>query len=121
MFKNASVYINGKKLGKATGGGYTPQSNSESVFGDGEYLGETKAPTFTEITVDTVEPVGSSGIDIVQMYLSREEVNVAIATIEGDLHQLDKTTITRCEVRWTNNNATKTGAYTFRGGKPKIV
>lgn len=120
-YKHASIYIDGKKLGKATGGSYTPSSASEAQYNDDGYAGESEAPFMTEVTADTIEPIGSSGLDLTSTMLRRTYVNLAVATVENRIHQIDNMRVVRAETRWTNNNGVKTGSYTFRGGVPKIV
>jgi hypothetical protein len=119
-YKSASLWIDGKKLGKASGGTYRTTSDAQPQITNDGYQNESEAPFTSEITADTIEPVGSTGNDLYAIMLARKAVDIAVAPIEGGIYMI-KMRVINAETRWTDSNGTKTGSYTFRGGEPKRV
>ena len=120
-YRHASIYLDGRKVGKATGGTYRPSSASEAQFNDDGYAGESEAPFMTELTANTIEPVGSTGADLIAIMLRRNRVELAVTPLEGKIHQIKNVAVTAAETTWSAQNGTHTGSYTFRGPPPKLI
>ncbi len=120
-YRHASVYIDSVRAVKLTGGTYRLNSASEPVYNDNGYDGETEAPFMSEITANTAEQVGSSGLDLHTLMLRRTKLRVAVTSLEGKVHEMKDMRVTQAETTWANQNGTHTGSYTLRAGEPNIV
>jgi hypothetical protein len=120
-YRHASIFLYSKKIGKCSGGTYRLTSATEAQFNDDGYAGESEAPFMLEITANTIEQVGSSGIDVMQIMLQRKQITLTYATLEGKIHESKLCRATQCETTWSGQNGTHTGSYTFRGPPPKLV
>lgn len=120
-YRHASLFVGSVRFAKCTGGTYRPSSASEAQFNDEGYAGESEAPFMTEITANTIEPVGASGVTLFEKMLRREYIDVAVATVEGKIHQCKDMRCVQAETTWSAQNGTHTGSYTFRGGAPKLT
>lgn len=121
LYRHMSIYVDNKRVVKCDGLTYRLMSAAEAVFNDNGYDGETEAPFNCEITATTVEPVGSSGIDLYQLMLRRTKVRISLATHEGKIHEIKEARVTQAETTSSAQNGKLTGSYTFRGGEPKVI
>lgn len=116
----ASLYVNGSKVAEFEGTDYDLQGGDEAQFGAEGYIGDSEGAITTQVTATGVIPVSGTKVDLIGIFLRKEDVSIGLNAISGKLHKIDM----RCRninVKSSHRNGTMNGTFTFGGGEPKVT
>jgi hypothetical protein len=118
--RSAEVLYKGKKVGMGTGGTLELSANGEDqVTADG-WVGVSKAPGTSKLTLNAIDPVQGTGITALADFMLRKTVRNTVALIDGKIVELTMV-CTNIRYEWDNARGTKTAVYDFSGGDPDLT
>ncbi|WP_394849700.1 hypothetical protein LZC95_19885 [Pendulispora brunnea] len=118
--RSASIYVSGRKFGECFENTYDVESGDEPQFGDGVVLGFSDGIIQTTLSCKSVMPVGGSSVNMLVLMKNKTDLDVALATIDGKIHQVSMR-VTKASVQSTHKNGTQEGTFTLSGGEPDII
>ena len=122
VIRNASIYVNGKKLGTATQATYTWNSGNENQVGDGKWLGVSQGVPTSSLSCTEIIPVGGADgqATLEDALKNYQYLQIAIGVIGTKIHKIDMAVMT-AEYDTTMANGTLTGKFDLIGGDPEMA
>ena len=120
IFRHCTFYYKGRRVATAKSGTYSINKNREQQIGDTGWQGASVGPTTSTLSIDTLMPVTGVGVTLLSDMLDDKYADVAVAVVDGKIHQLTMS-IENAEYSWDTSNGTASGKFEFSGGKPKIT
>ena len=120
--RHFSVFVDGEKLGTATGHAYDLDSGSELQIGDGVVLGVSQGVTTAKIVADTIIPFGgkSNLRKLLNALLFKKKLQVGVGVLGAQIHKLDMY-CTSASFKSETAKGVATGNWTLMGGAPQVV
>lgn len=120
IVRHMSFFYRGRKVALAEGVQYDIDGNDEDLFADEGWAGASSGAVTTKVSVDTITPIQGTGIDIIRDMLNKEYVKVALALVEGKIHEIQMRPRT---VSYTGENQAGSlkGKWELMGGKPEVT
>lgn len=119
--KNASLYVDSKKVATLSNADLTLNGNDEAQFGDGQFLGYSDGVVESSISADAVIPVGDvQSAYVLDAFLGKKNVTVGWQG-GGKRLQLENVRITGYKEATVTKSGTLTGSFTFGGGAPSVI
>lgn len=120
--RSFSVYVDGEKLGTATGHAYDIDSNAELAIGDGIVLGVSQAVKTCKIVADTIIPFGGKANlrKLLDALLNSKKLQIGVGVLGAQIHKIDMY-CTNASFKSETAKGMATGNWTLLGGKPVVV
>ena len=112
------LFLDGAKFAELYQHKHDVNANSEAVFADGGWAGQTDGAVTSQITGSYIVPVDGGVKDPVAILLSRRYVGVASLTGGKYVQNIMKFTAAGTETN--SQNGTATGTFTLMGGEPSL-
>lgn len=118
--QSAKIFSGGKRVGTAQNLTYTITTGDTQELADsGPY--NTDGITITEVSCDTIMPVGGIGVSWFQQAIDHEDLDLTMGIIDGKLHSLKECRCKTIEVSSEMASGKQTGKFAFHGGKPSLT
>jgi hypothetical protein len=118
-FRNASVYINSRKVAEIESGTYEHNSGDEAQFGSEGWMGHSDGAGITRLTFNTVVPAVGHEITFSNIIKNKEYAQVAVI-IDGRAELLTMRIMSR-SYNFDSRAGTVKGAFTAEGGEPEFA
>jgi hypothetical protein len=118
--RSADVFYKTRKVGLSTGGTLELSANGEDQVTAKGWVGQSKAPGTSKLTLNTIDPVAGSEITALSDFLLRKTVGLSVAMLDGKIHELEMVCV-NIRYEWDQARGTKTAVYDFAGGEPDLV
>lgn len=118
-FRNASVYINSRKIAEIESGTYEHNSGDEDQFGSEGWMGASDGAGTTRLTFNTVVPAVGHEMTFKRIMKNKEYVQVAVI-IDGGAEMITMRVASR-SYNFDSKTGVVKGAFTAMGGDPELA
>lgn len=115
------VFYNNKRFAEVTGAGFKFNMNSQPLYPDGGYAGESDGAVVTELNINVIRPEDPASVPWIQDMLARKRIPFDIPIGGGQVLQAANGKIISGSLDWKNESGMFEGALTVRFGKPQIT
>lgn len=122
-FRNASIYLEGKKAGNASKATLDMASGSEDYVGDGVWLGTSDGVITSKLSLEQYVPLGGKPeIDkLLQKFRQKQYINVGMGVVGGKIFKWGEMKIVSLKVESDMAKGTLSMSCDLQGGEPDIV
>jgi len=122
-FRNASIFIEGKKAGNASKATLDMASGSEDYVGDGAWLGTSDGVITCKLTLDQYVPLGGKPeIDkMLEKFRAKEYINIGMGVVGGKIFKWNEMKIVSLKVESDMAKGTLSMNAELQGGEPDLV
>lgn len=118
--QSGSIFYSGKRIATMQNVTYRIITNDgQEVADSGVY--NTDGVVLTEISCDTISPVGGLGVSIVKDAVEHRDVDLALGLFDGHIHELKECRAKTIEFTGEVASGKQTGRFEWHGPKPVIV
>lgn len=114
------VFYNNKRFAEVTGAGFKFNMNSQPLYTDAGYSGETDGAIVTELTINVIRPEDPASVPWLQDMLARKRIPFDVPIGDGKVLSAATARIINGSLDWKNESGMFEGALTVRFGSPQI-
>ena len=114
------VFYNNAKFAEVTGAGIKFNMNSQPLYPDAGYAGESEGAIVCELTITAIRPEEAPSVDWIKDALARRRIPFDIPIGGGQVLLADSAKFISGDLNWKNESGMFEGSLTYRFGEPHI-
>lgn len=114
------IYINSKKVATAHEQTFDINPNKGNLFNAEGWAGLSIGASHTQISVQSIDPVGNTDVDVIALALSSGFIDVGLPLPDGTF-KVQKMGVTNVQKKSASETGRSDYSFTLMGGPPKSI